>query len=1445
MPPQKPQSASNAAEEETMGQLGEKSTAGGDEQTRRVLEELLPRLRGPSLQSAEESPVSGVVERLASIPELVAAAPAEANRILGQYELLECIGRGGMGEVYRARHRKLGQIVAIKVVRSDLAWNGATRQRFEQEMRALGRLGNDEGSEYVVRPLHADEQDGTSYLVMEFIAGQSLSDVADAATAAQQPLPISTCCEYIRQAALGLDFAHRHGIVHRDIKPSNLLVDGRGRVRILDLGLARITQESFGASNAPEITCSGQIMGTPDYMAPEQIRDSRETDARTDIYALGATLYKLLTGAAPYAGSKYRTLENKLFAIADGKPKPISEVRADVPAGLAAIVHRMLAKRPEDRFATPVDVVHALEPFCGKADLTQPLEPQVISRASAPESTVVPATKVGDAGRNNSRGWHYILAGAAGFLALAAILLIVTRNGTVEVTSPDGKLPDDVKVVVSQGGKEVELLQADNQWSAKIVNGEYRVHVGKGSDRFEIKNSTLIVNRMGRAIVKVELKPGTESPDAASSVAIESQPGTSPKPDRRAAEWVLSVGGDATIKTKYEELPVRRIEDLPTKDFKLLDVDLKNVAEFDDSGMIAFDGCTNIRSFQARRHVGDSGIAYLRACLDLRRLILFQTGVTDNGLATFKDCKRLESLVLEGTKVGSGLAHFDGCRDLLHLGLSFTHVGDEDLMHFEHCTKLVHLNLRHTKVTDRGLEHFKNCEFLTDINLEAMNITDEGLRHFSRCKTLQGLSIVQTHVSDEGLAFLEGYPNLSEINVGATKVTEAGVKKLSSALPNCTIRWDGGVIEPTSIETPDLARPHPDREKPFVVVNRAGEVRGEYRFVTECLPILQEDEILEVHGNGPFKLPQIVRDKLALHIRAGKGYRPQFVMGFPTTEEPIAYWFRVLDAALTVEGCDFVATPRYGAMIFGGSGDEWTLRRCRLIQSYTGHGMVSFTGRRLSITDSFIACNATYNAFGLGVSVKQVQFENNILSVMGTLFGIDRAQDGDRQADVEFQLHGNLISGPAMLFGIENTPNSGPGRIRIRAEHNVWRDMKSLVGSGEKTDLRTHVEWTGTDNVLSLIPGQFLIWQDENGHTETPQTVETWNAYWNDSDDLRQEPKSPFVFEALDAPDWTEGARFIRQEVSEARGRHAMLADLGPDVDLIGPGDGYRRALKHDGAERDAPLEGGPFVLLRDNSPVAGYVALDAAVADTKAGDVIEIRSDGTFPRIQATVPPDRRLTLRAAPGYHPILTGLSLAGGDWTLEGLHVRQPDQPPSQLAFTARRVANCAIEGGSHRQLVILQPPGLDLPVEIVNCYLPDGIISKALHVRIDDTIARSVRLEANGEASVECRRICLWSRTSAQHGSDASIQHVGEGRFLATLTDCLIESDYVLAAGDVAWQGERNLYRVHSGMWGTFTMPDGKPEAWRRTLDEWRAIWNSDADSQYEESVLLRPHMWRH
>jgi serine/threonine protein kinase/WD40 repeat protein len=295
--------------------------------------------------------------------------------LLGPYLLLERIGTGGMGEVFKARHRIMDRIVALKVVRADRLGDRETLSRFGREIQIAARLAHP----HVVLAHDAGQIGDTFYLVMEYVEGVDLARLLKQ----RGRLGAAEACEYVREAALGLQHAHERGLVHRDVKPANLLLAAQdGLIKVLDLGLARLRSREVDETR---LTQEGSLMGTPDYLAPEQAVDSARADIRADVYSLGCTLYHLLAGRPPFPGG---SLTEKLLRHQQSEPEPLERLCPDLSPGLGAVVRKMMAKRPEERYQTPAEVAAALTPFAGKME-PKPAHIAVAVPVSEAESNTV------------------------------------------------------------------------------------------------------------------------------------------------------------------------------------------------------------------------------------------------------------------------------------------------------------------------------------------------------------------------------------------------------------------------------------------------------------------------------------------------------------------------------------------------------------------------------------------------------------------------------------------------------------------------------------------------------------------------------------------------------------------------------------------------------------------------------------------------------------------------------------------------------------------------------------------------------------------------------------------------------------------------------------------------------------------------------------------------
>jgi len=266
-----------------------------------------------------------------------------------QYEVLRELGRGGMGVVYLAKNKLMDRLEVLKVLNKDLLNYPGAVERFLREIRSAAKLSHPN----VVPAYSALQLGELMVFAMEYIDGEDLH----ALVKSRGPLPVVHACQYVQQAAIGLQHAFEKGMVHRDIKPQNLILAREGKrhiVKVLDFGLAKTMREKTEETG---LTGEGQMMGTPDFMAPEQSLDAAKADIRADIYSLGCTLYYLLTGAPPFTG---KSLAAVLLAHQSTEAQPLNVVRPEVPEELAAVVRKMMAKAPAERYQTPAEVVMAL-----------------------------------------------------------------------------------------------------------------------------------------------------------------------------------------------------------------------------------------------------------------------------------------------------------------------------------------------------------------------------------------------------------------------------------------------------------------------------------------------------------------------------------------------------------------------------------------------------------------------------------------------------------------------------------------------------------------------------------------------------------------------------------------------------------------------------------------------------------------------------------------------------------------------------------------------------------------------------------------------------------------------------------------------------------------------------------------------------------------------------
>jgi serine/threonine protein kinase len=357
--------------------------------------------------------------------------------VLGAYLLLDVLGQGSMGRVYRARHLRDNRRIAIKVIPPELLHSRRLAKRFQREIYVATQLHHPN----IVIAYDAGQVGHAYYLAMEYIDGIDLSRLVKQ----NGPMPFPMACDLISQAALALQYAHDKDLVHRDLKPSNLMVvrhpNHPPAIKVLDFGLARLLTEVDGEGRLTQV---GGVVGTVDYISPEQATNARQADARSDIFSLGATLFYILTGMPPYAG---KDVVERVSARVLGDARRLCTCRPGLPAGLDGVVAKMMTRDPALRYSTAADVTRALEPFClvNVAPVTAPLallvpdpptaiaaseSPLTIADArrgtpAAPLATVVPPFAFAPSGQPvvppSHSFWKTMIAAGVSFLLVVAL----------------------------------------------------------------------------------------------------------------------------------------------------------------------------------------------------------------------------------------------------------------------------------------------------------------------------------------------------------------------------------------------------------------------------------------------------------------------------------------------------------------------------------------------------------------------------------------------------------------------------------------------------------------------------------------------------------------------------------------------------------------------------------------------------------------------------------------------------------------------------------------------------------------------------------------------------------------------------------------------------------------------------------------------------------------
>lgn len=735
-------------------------------------------------ESAEQAAEELVRLRLLTEYQAQAAVNDASQPLsIGDYIVEDMIGRGGMGFVLKASHRRMKRQVAIKFLHKSMTESRDLVARFEREFEAAAQLHH----QNIVTAYDAGEHDGSHYLVMQYVDGEDLSHRVKH----NGPLRVSEAIDVIRQTAEGLGYAHDKGIVHRDIKPGNLLLDREGVVRILDMGLARMRPSPGDALDGgahADLTNTGSVMGTVDYMAPEQALDAKTADFSADIYSLGCTLYFLLTGNPPFRSD---TIMRRLLAHREQDIPLIRHVRPEAPRELDGVFAKMMAKKKEDRYPSMQHLVVALKSIELDDD-----EAEQMATLDAPDDGTGGFISLPEADQPDD-------SGASGFSELSATTpgeglardssLSATEATLIEsdsqlsqtvVTSSAESLsqasgfPDSpANAATPSESPHTARHRSSSPWKVVIPGIATVLLVAilfalsqKGTDGPPTNGSLADAGAQSESKADAAQRQGT----ARTATADSSLPEMSP--DRRAAEWVLSIGGNVSaINEAGKTLDISNRAPLPPEPFQVNIVDIAQNAK-----------------------VGDEELKKLRGLSGLTHLSIWGTSISDQGLANLTNEGRLPlpnllNLSLGETEITeAGLGYLAGSRQLAVLNISDTRISDLSVL--PNFPQLSKLDIRDGQIAAEALAELKAIKTLKSLTLDGTQVADLGSQHTLALGAITVLNVQCNGAEFDPIVF-QGLDELADLQlisppnslfVESFWMTVASLPKLTSmSFANC------------------------------------------------------------------------------------------------------------------------------------------------------------------------------------------------------------------------------------------------------------------------------------------------------------------------------------------------------------------------------------------------------------------------------------------------------------------------------------------------------------------------------------------------------------------------------------------------------------------------------------------------------------------------------------
>lgn len=739
---------------------------------------------------------------------------------LGGYEILELIGRGGMGIVFKGRDRKLERLVAVKVLSPELASSVTARKRFLREAQAAAAVTH----EHVVTIHAVDEVDGTPFLVMEYIVAVSLEDRIQRSG----HLRVEEILRIGMQAAAGLAAAHAQGLVHRDIKPSNILLEnGVERVKITDFGLARVIHEA-------QSTQSNVVAGTPQYMSPEQAR-GETVDHRSDLFSLGSVLYAMCTGRSPF---RAETPTGAIHRVCDDAPRPIREVNPDIPDWLVAVIDRLLEKKPENRFQSATEVAEVLG--------------QYLAHVQQPSQVALPVAQT-YSGRAARRGdaWPWVAATSGALLAVVALSVLtwsaIRNRPNGEQTQAKTGSELGLEVPAPPDANEIDLLThvqlprdaPRSRWQSVkdgTLAADSQELEGAAWGYWSCLKVPFVMPREYDLIIDIDRKYGTgtlaicfATDGGVQSAQIGKQLGTGPATVHCE---VRSVDNKSQIRVVCDDVPAssKRVEDVWPR------LDDNTVTLFDypstpgvlrigrirmvpfrvqDRGRAVFSQQTVPRSrLVAEDVLWRGGAVELQTVGEGRRTTQVTrlkdlppgdfelvgidlrapancagAGPLLDGLGNLRTLNvRAQGLLSEEELLhlvcGSSPRNKSGgpprkaarLQSLEKLDLGFTQIGDRGLASVTQFAQLRSLCLAGTSVSDSGVRHVAGLLKLKALDLSRTKVSD--IKPLTGMAGLEELNLEHAHIADEAVAHLQHMPALKVLSLACTNTSDSAVSSI-------------------------------------------------------------------------------------------------------------------------------------------------------------------------------------------------------------------------------------------------------------------------------------------------------------------------------------------------------------------------------------------------------------------------------------------------------------------------------------------------------------------------------------------------------------------------------------------------------------------------------------------------------------------------------------------